>query len=297
MVAGLLTQPSEVARNWLELGLEGEFSTIVASGAGYFLRAYLSPIWEEAVDAGIVQGKPRDAITAALDALYYSKGLKPEPGRSAGDPARGVRRTDVNRIFGYVRQVMRSSLLDLQAQYDAGFMVAAEEMLRKAALGKWGRERYVDSMMKLAEGYGAVGFKAAHAATWYRTVILNAGYNQGMLVAFNGQPTMRLYPFLAYRTVGDERVRPNHAALAGLVAPTSWPGWREYTPPLGWNCRCRLVPVSYAVARELGWLDQKFPRGEEFFRPLIQDDGELLFPGFDPDFPSPLQAAGGLLPF
>ena len=46
---------------------------------------------------------------------------------------------------------------------------------------------------------------------------------------------------LQYRTAGDGKVRPEHAALNGVTLPPSDPFWEEYYPPNGWNCRCTVV--------------------------------------------------------
>lgn len=48
---------------------------------------------------------------------------------------------------------------------------------------------------------------------------------------------------LQYRTAGDDRVRPEHAALEGVTLPIDDPFWEDYYPPNGWNCRCTVVQV------------------------------------------------------
>lgn len=48
---------------------------------------------------------------------------------------------------------------------------------------------------------------------------------------------------LQYRTAGDSRVRPEHAALNRTTLPASDPFWNEYYPPNGWRCRCTVVQV------------------------------------------------------
>lgn len=48
---------------------------------------------------------------------------------------------------------------------------------------------------------------------------------------------------LQYRTAGDDRVRPEHAAMEGITLPPSDPFWEEFLPPNGWNCRCTAVQV------------------------------------------------------
>ena len=46
-----------------------------------------------------------------------------------------------------------------------------------------------------------------------------------------------------YITVGDDRVRPSHAALDGLRLPKDHPRWKEIMPPCGYNCRCTVIEV------------------------------------------------------
>ena len=48
---------------------------------------------------------------------------------------------------------------------------------------------------------------------------------------------------LQYRTAGDDRVRPEHAALNGVTLPPSDEFWESYYPPNGWRCRCTVVQV------------------------------------------------------
>jgi SPP1 gp7 family putative phage head morphogenesis protein len=48
---------------------------------------------------------------------------------------------------------------------------------------------------------------------------------------------------LQYRTAGDGKVRPEHAALHGVTLPPSDQFWTEFYPPNGWNCRCTVIQV------------------------------------------------------
>ena len=56
------------------------------------------------------------------------------------------------------------------------------------------------------------------------------------------------YPNLVYRTVGDSRVRPEHAALNGIVKPIDDPFWKTYYPPNGWRCRCTVMNSAEKVS-------------------------------------------------
>jgi len=46
-----------------------------------------------------------------------------------------------------------------------------------------------------------------------------------------------------YVTTGDERVRPEHAVLEGVMLPKDDPFWKRYYPPNGWSCRCQVIPI------------------------------------------------------
>lgn len=48
---------------------------------------------------------------------------------------------------------------------------------------------------------------------------------------------------LQYRTAGDKKVRPTHAALNRVTLPINDTFWEEFYPPNGWNCRCTVVQV------------------------------------------------------
>lgn len=49
-----------------------------------------------------------------------------------------------------------------------------------------------------------------------------------------------VFPMLTYDTVGDDRVRPEHAALDGATYELTDPFWSVYYPPNGWRCRCAV---------------------------------------------------------
>jgi SPP1 gp7 family putative phage head morphogenesis protein len=46
-----------------------------------------------------------------------------------------------------------------------------------------------------------------------------------------------------YVTVGDDRVRPEHAGLEGTTLPKDNPIWDSIYPPNGWCCRCQAIPL------------------------------------------------------
>lgn len=59
----------------------------------------------------------------------------------------------------------------------------------------------------------------------------------------------KLFPYWEYKTAGDDKVRPEHAELDGLILPASDPRWDKIFPPNGWKCRCYVVPrMAHEVA-------------------------------------------------
>jgi len=88
----------------------------------------------------------------------------------------------------------------------------------------------------------------ARLETVYRTNTNNV-YNQS--TRFNAM-TSNVTPYLMYTAVGDERTRPEHMKLDGIVKRADSVFWDEYTPPLGFNCRCGTIPLSKEDAEEIG---------------------------------------------
>jgi hypothetical protein len=48
-------------------------------------------------------------------------------------------------------------------------------------------------------------------------------------------------PYWQYNAVLDDRTRPSHAALDGLIYPADHEFWNEHYPPWGFNCRCNVT--------------------------------------------------------
>jgi len=52
------------------------------------------------------------------------------------------------------------------------------------------------------------------------------------------------YPYLRYRTVGDEQVRDDHRTLDGFTAHIDDKIWDRIYPPNDWRCRCYVVQTN-----------------------------------------------------
>lgn len=64
-------------------------------------------------------------------------------------------------------------------------------------------------------------------------------------------------PYFLYDAVNDSRVRLTHAAMDGFVARYDDPTWRVWTPPAGYQCRCRRIALSEAQAKRFIAADAK----------------------------------------
>lgn len=68
-----------------------------------------------------------------------------------------------------------------------------------------------------------------------------------------------IFPYLKYKTAGDERVRESHRVLDDIILPVNDPFWNNYYPPNGWNCRCTVEQLmmtdtisSSVLSQDLG---------------------------------------------
>jgi SPP1 gp7 family putative phage head morphogenesis protein len=70
------------------------------------------------------------------------------------------------------------------------------------------------------------GFQAFQSATW------NIAQKDADTIA------------LQYMTMEDDRVRPTHEVLDGIIVPKNDPFWKLHFPPWEWGCRCRVRPMN-----------------------------------------------------
>jgi len=52
-------------------------------------------------------------------------------------------------------------------------------------------------------------------------------------------------PYLRFRTMEDDRVRPEHAQFDNMSAPVDDPVWDIAYPPLDWGCRCHVLQEDH----------------------------------------------------
>ncbi len=94
--------------------------------------------------------------------------------------------------------------------------------------------------------------KATNAllATWARTGTMMA-YSAGQWQAANDPDIAGILWGFRYVTMGDERVRDEHAGYDGMQLPKDDPIWLEAWPPNGWACRCDVIEI-FDSAEQVG---------------------------------------------
>lgn len=82
----------------------------------------------------------------------------------------------------------------------------------------------------------------------FRTNTLGA-YGAGRFRQMTDPIVVEARPVVEYVTVGDDRVRPNHAALDGMQWRSGDTTWHRIAPPNGFACRCAAVMRSEPTGR------------------------------------------------
>ena len=83
-------------------------------------------------------------------------------------------------------------------------------------------------------------FGEGRLKTIYRTNMSTA-YTNGILEKTKVSEIATKY---AFQAILDDRTRENHRECDGIVLPVDDPFWKTHTPPLGYNCRCTLIPLN-----------------------------------------------------
>lgn len=114
------------------------------------------------------------------------------------------------------------------------------------AAGWWGRW---PADLETGEILPGKGIKPRRLETIFRTNVQGAymaGRYKGMIEASDS------HPYWMYSAIMDGRTRPAHQLLNGRVFRWDDPVWNVIYPPNGYNCRCRVRPLSQADMTKKG---------------------------------------------
>lgn len=120
---------------------------------------------------------------------------------------------------------------------DVAVVERVQETVARALREGMSTQEATDEVAELGD------WSRAYAETVVRTNTTTA-YTAGRFTeAASIAETTGIDVLFRYSAITDSDVRPNHAAMAGIVAPWSDPIWDRLSPPLGFNCRCSVYPV------------------------------------------------------
>lgn len=117
-----------------------------------------------------------------------------------------------------------------------------QELLAQALEQGWTKQEFIDRLNAAFDSAGVTRLSSFHAELVFQQNMTTA-YSNGRYQQMRDPEVLRALPFWRYRTMEDERVRPNHAALDGFVAAADDSVWSYIYPPNGFNCRCMVEPL------------------------------------------------------
>lgn len=230
--------------------------------------------------------------------------------KSASDGIlRGVDELTDSMVVAYLlglRKMARSASLSLSANAEAVKVLRDQLLLSEEDLGKLRERFHADAIgvltgmsnaveKKIGAAMAEIVASGAHVAEGKRMLQaafdaagisprnsfqLETIYRTQMQLAYGAakwqggdEPAVKAILWgYKYVTVGDDRVRLEHALLEGTTLPRDDDFWRENFPPNGWGCRCQAIELFNE--RE----QVKAPDGPQ------EIDGQTITPGADKHF-------------
>lgn len=116
----------------------------------------------------------------------------------------------------------------------------AQELLTAALSEGSTLPEFVAALRADEVSLGITASSPGYLETVFRTNV-QASYGAGRYRQLTSPAVRAARPFVEYRTVRDDRVRPAHAELDGMVFRQDDPEWGRYAPPLGFQCRCVAI--------------------------------------------------------
>jgi SPP1 gp7 family putative phage head morphogenesis protein len=113
---------------------------------------------------------------------------------------------------------------------------------------KGGTRADFEAAVKKITGDAGVADITAFTLDTVFTTNMQKAYSLGRYEQMTDPDVAEALPFWQYFTVGDDRVRPEHAVLDGFQARVGDPVWNKIYPPNGFNCRCIVIALLASEA-------------------------------------------------
>lgn len=160
-----------------------------------------------------------------------------------------------SKEFNDLRDEARQSAFTVGGVYRDDVLTAFKEEIAVALENGTPQREVIKRFRSILDGAGHRQLGAFHLETIFRTNMQQAygvGRRRGM------EEVSDILPLWQYSAVMDDRTRPAHAALHGMILPATHEFWNDHYPPWGFNCRC----VVTARASEPDGYDHSNPSGD-----------------------------------
>jgi len=160
------------------------------------------------------------------------------------------------KSFDKLEADAKSAAFTVSGVYKKQVLTAFKKEISSALLKGTPQKETIKKFKSILAGAGHKQLGDFHLETVFRTnmeMAYGVGRRHGLEAVADD------LPYWEYHAVMDDRVRPTHAALNGLILPANSPFWNSHFPPWGFNCRCTVtatdeIPDGY---------DKSNPSGEE----------------------------------
>lgn len=150
-------------------------------------------------------------------------------------------------IFDGLSAQYKKDAFTLAGAADVRLIGKIRDALAEAAEKGETKDQFELAVKKITDDAGVQELNAFTLDTAFNTAMQKA-YSLGRYDQMQDPATKNVFPFWQYWTVGDDRVRPEHAVLDQFTARADDPVWMKIYPPNGFNCRCSVVPVMETEA-------------------------------------------------
>lgn len=142
--------------------------------------------------------------------------------------------------FKRAQAIIKAISFSVQGLEEKGVILAVRDAIRRAMSEGLNFRQWVKYVSKIFDALGVTPLKPWHLETVYRTNLASVyGIAKREMIMEDDNVVS-----CEYFAIMDERVRNEHAAMNGFVAPKNDPIWDTWWPPNDYNCRCQALALS-----------------------------------------------------
>lgn len=145
-----------------------------------------------------------------------------------------------SKEFYDLRNEARSAAFTVSGIYRKDVLEAFRQEIENALRDGSTRKSVVKNFKEILAGAGHKELGDFHLETVARTNMMMA-YGVGRRRQM--EEVVGLLPYWQYNAIGDDRTRPKHRALDGIVLPFDNSFWDAHFPPSEFRCRCSVSAI------------------------------------------------------